>query len=280
MPPLDSNWSLVSFAAGALCMFLAAALWHAARFYIDLRVTRARVRQIENSLPRDELASQAWKRVSACRRRLRYNPNPNPEWIAPLIEEIPRLVREIAAIYYPEHPEPAQAPRVSEFARAVQFIATDIAELLQSRRMGRLIDVSAGRSVRAFKTSQRVWTDPRVRRARAWIDPIYKVGKPIWQMLSYNSPFTWISMGASNAAVRTIHPAIVTIVARRAIDLYSGRLSERSGREAATIADALSRMGRAPEPETPPGRLARSVRALRRRLGMKSGIDRGDGGRV
>ena len=228
MPAPDPEFlPLAYFASGILATLVVIGLWHLVRFIIDIQLTRARARQIEISRPHDDgKASEAWERVAACRSRLRFNPNPNPEWVAPLIDEIPRLVLEIAVIYYPNHPEPIQAPRLSEFARAVQFVATDVAELLQFRRMGRLIDLSAGQTVRALKTGHRVWKNPKLQKARGLLQPLFKVGKPLWQVARYNSPITWVSLTASNAAVRTIHPSIINIVARRAIDLYSGKLNE------------------------------------------------------
>ncbi len=225
---------LAFFTLGILVALALSGLWRVGRFLFDIRVIRNRARQIELSRPSDDKnASEAWERVSACRKRLRFNPNPNPEWIAPLIIEIPRLVREIAAIYYPNHPDPVQAPRLSEFARAIQYMATEIAQLLQTKRMGRMIDLSAGQTLRAWKTGNRVWKDPVIQKARGLLEPVLKIGKPIWQVVSYNSPITWVSITASNAAVRTIQPSIVNIIARRAIDLYSGKLSDIPAQEKA-----------------------------------------------
>lgn len=251
--PAPEHVPLVSFLAGAFATFLGMCAWRLVRLAIDIRVTRERARKIELASPHDALAKTAWDRVSACRKRLRFNPSPNPEWVGPLVKEVPVLVREIAVVYYPDHPDPIQAPRLSEFARAVQFVATDIAEVLQSRRMGRLIDISAGKTVQAVRTGHRVWKHPRLKLARGIFQPAYKVGKPLWQIIRFKSPITWISIAASNAAVRTIQPAIINIIARRAIDLYSGKLAESI---------SLPSPGRIPgETETPPGQIAQAAGA-------------------
>jgi hypothetical protein len=34
----------------------------------------------------------------------------------------------------------------------------------------------------------------------------------------------WASMAVSNVAARTLQPAVIDIIAKRALDLYSGRL--------------------------------------------------------
>jgi hypothetical protein len=35
----------------------------------------------------------------------------------------------------------------------------------------------------------------------------------------------WASLAASNVAVRTLQPAVIDIIARRTMELYSGRLA-------------------------------------------------------
>jgi hypothetical protein len=62
-------------------------------------------------------------------------------------------------------------------------------------------------------------------------DAVQALGKwyrrilPFWQVLRWNSPVVWASMAVSNVAARTLQPAIVDIVARRAVELYSGRVA-------------------------------------------------------
>jgi hypothetical protein len=39
----------------------------------------------------------------------------------------------------------------------------------------------------------------------------------------------WASMAVSNVAARTLQPAVIDIIAKRTIDLYSGRLGKGTG---------------------------------------------------
>jgi hypothetical protein len=49
----------------------------------------------------------------------------------------------------------------------------------------------------------------------------------VWQVLKIKSPLTWASVAVSNVAARTLQPAIIDIIARRAIDLYGGHIQRR-----------------------------------------------------
>ena len=60
---------------------------------------------------------------------------------------------------------------------------------------------------------------------------IYKKLRPAMQVLRYNSPITWASIAVSNAAARTLQPAVINIVGHRAIQLYSGELRRRADDE-------------------------------------------------
>jgi hypothetical protein len=53
----------------------------------------------------------------------------------------------------------------------------------------------------------------------------YKRLLPVWQVARWKSPVMWVSLAASNVAVRTLQPAVIDIIARRAMELYSGRLA-------------------------------------------------------
>ena len=56
----------------------------------------------------------------------------------------------------------------------------------------------------------------------------------------------WAGMAVSNVAARTLQPALIDIIAKRTIDLYSGRLGKVSG----AASTALMIMS---EQEKPPG---------------------------
>lgn len=157
--------------------------------------------------------------VSECKKRLRWSKTPNPEWLAPLVDEIPRLVREIATIYHPESPKPLLAPGLSHFTRALQLAASDVTEFLQTRTAGRLVDVSAHTALKTWEKGREIVKHETVQKIGKW----YKRLLPVWQIVRFNSPLVWASVAVSNVAARTLQPAIVDIVARRAIELYSGR---------------------------------------------------------
>ena len=62
---------------------------------------------------------------------------------------------------------------------------------------------------------------------------VYRWMLPVWQVVRYKSPVVWAGVAVSNIAARTLQPAVIDIIAKRAIDLYSGRL----GAGTATPAD-------------------------------------------
>ena len=74
----------------------------------------------------------------------------------------------------------------------------------------------------------------------------YKRLLPYWQVLRFKSPIMWAGMAVSNVAARTLQPAVIDIIAKRAIDLYSGRLGKGSGAPSAPPVPML-------EEERPPG---------------------------
>lgn len=206
------------FAAGIVSGVLIVLVWHAFQFVTDLRATRRAAEvHFTVSLEQDKAAIGA---VKACKQRLRWAKTPNPEWIRPLVDELPRLVREIAAVYYPDSPNPLLAPGLSHFTGAIQLIATDVTEFLQTRWVGRLVNVSANSALQAWVKTHQVVQKPSVKAVSKWFSRI----KPWWQVVRYKSPITWVSMAFTNAAVRTLQPAIVDIVAQRALELYSGRV--------------------------------------------------------
>lgn len=210
------------FLAGLVCGLGVVFLWHGVRFFADLRAARAATAaEIFAQSPgeRDQLALDA---ITACKNRLRWHRNPNPEWLTPLVDEIPRLVREIAAIYHPHAPHPLLAPGLSHFTQAIQLAANDVTNFLQTRTVGRLVDVSAHTALRTWEKGRDVLQHETVQKIGKW----YKRLLPVWQVVRFNSPLVWASMAVSNIAARTLQPSIVDIVARRAVELYSGRVAE------------------------------------------------------
>jgi len=208
---------LTGFVFGLAAVFL----WHGVRFLADLRHTRRATAAdifFDNPGERDQAALAA---VEACKNRLRWHRDPNPEWLTPLVREIPLLIREVAAIYHPEAPNPLLGPDLSQFSLAIQLASTDITEFLQTRTIGRLVDVSAHTAMRTWAKGRDVMQTNTVQALNKW----YRRVLPFWQVLRFKSPLVWAGMAISNVAARTLQPAIVDIVARRAIELYSGRIS-------------------------------------------------------
>ena len=110
---------------------------------------------------------------------------------------------------------------MSHFARAIHFAAMDIADFLETRRVGRLLDVSVTTALNTVERGQKIAKNKLVKK----LYPFYRRVRPVWQVIRYKSPWMWAGLTISNAAVRTLRPAIINIVARRAIELYSGRLT-------------------------------------------------------
>jgi hypothetical protein len=134
-------------------------------------------------------------------------------------------VKEIAAIYHPSHENPLLAPGLGQFSRAVHLAALDVADFLQTRSIGRLIDVSANTALKTWEVTHKIAKHEAMQEANKW----YKRLLPVWQIARYKSPLVWATMAVSNVATRTLQPAIIDIVARRAIDLYGGRLGPITG---------------------------------------------------
>lgn len=226
---LGFDW--ISAIAGLAAGLFLVGLWRFLRLMTDTRRLRRQGLELLANVPADARGALAREKIEACKNRLRWQRNLNPEWITPLVSEIPILVRDIAQIYHPKASDPIRAPGVSEFVRAVQLTAMDIADFLQRPLVGRLLDVGAGTAWKAWEVGRWLSTDSKVKVLNKW----YKRLRPIWQGVRYSSPWMWASLLSSNVAVRVLQPAVVEIVAQRAIQLYGGSLATR-GQDKATAA--------------------------------------------
>jgi hypothetical protein len=215
---------IFTFLAGLLVGAATIVLWKALRFAADLRAARHAVSSYV--FPECGVADEeAHRAVEACKNRLRWQKNLNPEWLPPLIDEVPKLVREIAAIYHPGKQDALLAPGLSQFSRAVHLAAMDVADFLQTRSIGRLVDVSASTALKTWEMTHKIARHETLQNANKW----YKRLLPVWQVVRFKSPIMWASMAVSNVAARTLQPAVIDIIARRTIDLYSGRLGKSTG---------------------------------------------------
>ncbi len=213
---------LLIFAAGFVCGAGTWLLWMALRFVADLKAVRAEASHRLDGVEQTDADRLALEAVRNCKNRLRWQRKLNPEWLPPLIDEVPRLVREIAAIYHPRETNPLLAPGLGQFSRAVHLAALDVANFLQTRSIGRLIDVSANTALKTWEFTQKVARHEAMQEANKW----YRRLLPVWQAARYKSPLMWASMAVTNVAARTLQPALIDIIARRAIDLYGGRLTQ------------------------------------------------------
>ena len=200
--------------------------WLAYALLEAVRAARAATRkaaELTADEPKSEAEQQAWEKVKDCKNRLRLQPKINPQWIKPVREESVRLVREIAEIFYPDSSDPLLEPGLSEFMRAIELTANDIATFLQNNRIGKLLDMSAGRMRRTYSTGRKILKDKRF----SFLSKYYGKIRPAAQALRYKSPVTWASLIGRNVAVRTIQPIMIGFVGQRAIQLYSGKLATK-----------------------------------------------------
>ncbi len=216
----------LTFLAGLLTGASVILVWKVLRLLVDARSASQQAEIALGELHGSVKDAAAQKVVSECKNRLRWQRSINPEWIQPLVVEVPRLVREIASVYYPAEREPLLSPGLSQFTCAVHLAALDLANFLQTRSIGRLVDVSASTALDAWNKGKQVVESEEFQYAAKW----YKRLLPVVQTVRYNSPVMWATLAVSNVAVRALQPAIIDLIARRAIELYSGRLQTASKR--------------------------------------------------
>lgn len=168
----------------------------------------------------EPLDQQSLDYIKDCKARLLVQTKINPDWVAPLLSEIPKLVQDIARTYYPNSKNPISAPDLSEFSYAIKLVSSDIAGFLESKP-GRILNVSASTAHRTYRVARHLADDKRLKLINRW----YKRLRPIVQALRYNSPIMWTVLIGRNVAVRTLHRTVVNTIGMRAIQLYSGRLA-------------------------------------------------------
>ena len=213
---------ILIFLSGFVCGVATWMAWLGVRLAADIREAQKAVGAyvFPSGGTSDDLAKQA---VTRCKARLRWQKSVNPEWLPPLVDEVPRLVTEIAQAYHPEHENPLLAPGLSQFSRAIHLAAMDVADFLQTKSIGRLVDVSANTALKTWEMTHKVANSEAMRNAGKW----YKRLLPYWQMARLKSPLMWATLAISNVATRTLQPALVDIISNRAMQLYSGRLTPR-----------------------------------------------------
>ena len=203
------NWA-IPFVIGFLSAIIIWISLGVIRFWIDIRKTKEAILVNDLIAEDDEVLRFAMNLITNSQNSLRMTKQMNPDWLSPLLKEIPILVGSIAKLYYPENTDPIKAPKIGEFTRAVELTATDIANFLQNRRIGRLVDFSVGRAFRGYERGKKMADNPFL---RIW-SPIYRTVRPVVQALRYNSPLTWLGLATSNAAARVLQPSIIGIIGK------------------------------------------------------------------
>ena len=140
------DW-VIAFGSGFLCASIIWIFLITIRLWSDIRKTNKEYLINGSKNDQDKKLSTALGFIESAQDSIRLNKQLNPEWFASLYKEIPPLVEKIAGVYYPDSPEPLKAPKLGEFTRAVELAATDVADFLQKKRIGRLIDFSAGAAI-------------------------------------------------------------------------------------------------------------------------------------
>ena len=215
------NHPIFWFLLGVMTAWLIWLIWAMVEAVYAARAAQKKAAALTEGQPQSEAERQAWEKVKECKNRLRLQPHINPQWIKPVREESVQLVREIAEIFYPDSEEPLLEPGASEFMRAIELTANDIATFLQKNRIGRLLDMSAGTMRRTYSAGRKILQDKRL----GFLSKYYGKIRPAAQALRYKSPVTWASLIGRNVAVRTIQPIMIGFVGQRAIQLYSGKLT-------------------------------------------------------
>jgi hypothetical protein len=85
-------------------------------------------------------------------------------------------------VYDPDAEDPVRAPGLSHFMRAIHLTAEDLANFLQTHRLGRLIDVSTHTLWKSWARSQRIVRHERVKTLHIWYRhayPWYDKARPI-----------------------------------------------------------------------------------------------------
>jgi hypothetical protein len=151
--------------------------------YSVVKDTNEELKESEMSGPLDQ---QSLDYIKDCKKRITLQAKVNPDWVAPLLSEIPKLVQDIAKTYYPNSKDPISAPDLSEFSYAIKLVSSDLADFLQSKP-GRILNVSASTAHRTYRAARNLAGDKRLKLINRW----YKRLRPIVQTLRYHSPIMW-----------------------------------------------------------------------------------------
>ena len=221
---LDSlNHPVIWYVIGVLSAIVIYLAWNWLRLIIVNRSLRSGEDPVTfDTTSPSEQQKQALRQIKACQKRLFLQPKVNPDWIEPLKTELPQLVEEIAKTYYPRAKNPVLAPGISEFARAIELFADDIASFLQETIPGRLIDTSAHTVQRTYEVTKGIVKDKRLKETLKW----YKRVHPIIQVVKINSPIMWVSLLTKNVVGRIGQVTIIGLAGKRSIELYSGNLRQ------------------------------------------------------
>jgi len=201
-----------------------------ALFWADIREARqATASELFTDTPGERDAA-ALAAVEACKNRLRWHRDPNPEWLTPLVREIPLLMREISAIYHPGLPPSRSSPQALSHFNQINpaRLHGHHRVFCKTRTIGRLVDVSAHTALRNLGEGPQCYPDRHgAKRSTNGTAGLL----PFWQVLCA-SRVHWSGRGVavSNVAARTLQPAIGRYRGPGApLSLYSGRIAKNAG---------------------------------------------------
>jgi len=213
-------WYTIGFLTAVLFYFILKTIRVFWASHSVVKDTNEKFKESDMSGPLDQ---QSLDYIKDCKARLLHQAKINPDWVAPLVTEIPKLVQDIAKTYYPNSKDPISAPNLKEFSCAIKLVSSDIANFLESKP-GRILNVSASTAHRTYRVTKHLADNKHLK----MINKLYKRVRPFWQGFSYKSPIMWTFLIGRNIAVRTLHRKIVNAIGKRAIQLYSGRLIDNA----------------------------------------------------
>jgi len=153
---INSQEPIYSFILGLLTFALIAILVRFIRFWIDIFITKRKANKLLYHKYDDEEYLKCIEIVKKYKKSLIFQLESDPDWVKPMKENIPNLVKDIAVEYYPNHPDPLFAPGISQFNHTIGLIVMDIAKYLQNNRTGRLFDRSLYNYKRYYKYYKKI----------------------------------------------------------------------------------------------------------------------------
>ena len=105
------NNHVLWFAIGVLSTVSFYIIWKTIRIFLASHsIAKDTNKELEESKMSEPLDQQSLAYITDCKKSLILQVKINPDWVAPLLSEIPKLVQDIARTYYPNSKNPISAP--------------------------------------------------------------------------------------------------------------------------------------------------------------------------